>query len=91
MILSIIALIINVTLSIVNVRYACRNRRRAERLDAIENELIEYAFRMSCDTSGNITNEQTPESGFAVVVEVDDPAIIHELMMMRLFSTYSPN
>lgn len=46
MIFSIIAFIINIGTTLMNVCAARRNRRKADGLRMLENELIDYAIRM---------------------------------------------
>lgn len=46
MILSIIAFVINIGTTLMNVYFARRNRRKSDELRSIENELIDYAMRL---------------------------------------------
>lgn len=92
MVLSLISCIINIALSVLNVKFARKNRREADRIKAMENELIDYALRLpDLDTEimKHANRHNAPRTAF--VVEINDPEIQRTLMLMKLFSNYSPN
>ncbi|MCM1166413.1 MAG: hypothetical protein NC401_10455 [Ruminococcus sp.] len=107
MILSIIAFIINIGTTLLNVRAANRNRRRAQYLDNLESELLDYAMRMpDADTEQYIANqsrETRPPTTYRGNVKINitladldperiaDPELRHAVIMSRLLYDFNPN
>lgn len=99
MILSIIAFVINIGTTLLNVRAARRNRRKANDLAAHERELIDYAMRLQ-DIESEIAKrerERLEKRRFIVSADLLDPARIadpelrREIILRRMFADYCPN
>lgn len=99
MIFSIIAFILNISTTVLNIIAANRNHRRRDELNRLESELIDYAMRMP-DIESEIKrreHERRMKTRYIVTAEmidpekIADPELRHEIIMRRLFAGYSPN
>lgn len=99
MILSIIAFVINIGMVLLNIIAAKRNRRRADALRTLENDILDYATRLPQIEKEIIDRERERWEHRRFIVSGDmidpariaDPKIRAEIILRRMFADYCPN